>query len=302
MRRSTTLFQFLALFLMSISVTVHAIFSPTPLLGKIAIVTGSSSGIGHDTADIFEQAGATVVRADVKPPPGGRFSHQARGGSPQQDISSGPGSTLPTFDGKLFIRTDVKDTDSVQNLVTSTVKKYGRLDIMINNAGISTESQSGRKPIDEYPEGDWTKTLAINAGGTFLGSKYAMKQMKKQKPDENGYQGRIINIASIAAHKGVEGMVGYDASKHAVIGLTRSCALDGAKFGIQCNTVSPGVTDTPLSQTVLQNENVRKAYDAKHPLNGVGAPRNVAIMIFFMSQARWTTGADLAVDGGFLQY
>jgi NAD(P)-dependent dehydrogenase (short-subunit alcohol dehydrogenase family) len=176
---------------------------PARLQGKIAIITGSSSGIGRATALAFSSEGATVVCADIREEPRPEhntgFNKSSASTSTARDDASTPTHTLITQSGgkALYHQVDMGDAASVEALVARAVKEYGRLDIMFSNAGIAPETNNKKKMIWEIDEETWDKTMRLNAKGVMLGCKYAAKQMISQEPGPSGDRGWIVNTASI---------------------------------------------------------------------------------------------------------
>jgi NAD(P)-dependent dehydrogenase (short-subunit alcohol dehydrogenase family) len=247
------------------------------LRGKVAIVTGGTSGIGRDTAVLFAKAGVKVVvagRRDVE-------------GKETLDLVRAAGG-----DG-LFVKTDVSQTGQVQALVQKTVEKFGRLDIAFNNAGI----EGSIIPIAEQSEDDWDRTIAINLKGVWLCLKYEIQQMLKQ-----GGGGAIVNMASVAGLIGSAGFATYCASKHGVMGLTKSAALETAQHGIRINVVCPAVIETPMGERIFGAPELRKYMIGLHPIGRFGTPVEVAEAVVWMcsDRASFMTGQSLVLDGGFL--
>jgi len=243
------------------------------LKGKVAIVTGGASGIGRATAILLAREGAKVVVADYNPT-GGR-------------------ETLRMIEEKggeaIFIETDVSKPDDAERMVEETTRIYGRLDILFNNAGVAETAKVSEASLDH-----WERVLAINLRGVFLGCKYAIPKMI-----ENG-GGSIINTASIAAEVGFNQSAAYVASKHGVVGLTKTIALDYAADGIRANTVCPGVIRTPMVMEGL-DEAAREYVVSLHPLRRMGEPEEVAEAVLFLASERasFITGTCLFVDGGY---
>jgi NAD(P)-dependent dehydrogenase (short-subunit alcohol dehydrogenase family) len=249
----------------------------TGLRGKVAIVTGGTSGIGRETAVLFAKAGAKVVVA-------GRRESE---GKETIDLVRAAGG-----DG-LFVKTDVSRTAEVQLLVQKTVEKFGRLDIGFNNAGI----EGNWIPIAEQPEEDWDRTIAINLKGVWLCLKYEIQQMLKQ-----GGGGAIVNMASVAGFIGSAGAATYCASKHGVMGLTKSAALETAKHGIRINVICPAVIETPMGERLFGAPEARKFALGFHPIGRFGTPVEVAEAVVWMcsDQSSFMTGQSLVLDGGML--
>ncbi len=249
----------------------------TELHGKVGIVTGGTSGIGRDTAVLFAEAGAKVVVA-------GRREAE---GKETIDLVRAAGG-----DG-VFVKTDVSRAADVQALVQKTVEKFGRLDIAFNNAGI----EGSWIPIVEQSEEDWDRTIDINLKGTWLCLKHEIQQMLKQ-----GGGGAIVNMASVAGLIGSAGAATYCASKHGVMGLTKSAALENARSGIRVNAVCPAVIETPMGERLFGDPEFRKYALGLHPIGRFGMPMEVAEAVVWMcsDRASFMTGQSLVLDGGFL--
>jgi NAD(P)-dependent dehydrogenase (short-subunit alcohol dehydrogenase family) len=249
----------------------------TELLNKVAIVTGGTSGIGRDTAVLFAQAGVKVVVAGRR---------EAEGNETVEMIRAAGG------DG-FFVKTDVAIAAEVQALVRKTVEKFGRLDIAFNNAGI----EGNLVPIVIQPEADWDRTIDINLKGTWLCLKYEIQQMLKQRSG-----GAIVNMASVAGLVGSAGFATYCASKHGVMGLTKSAALETARKGIRVNAVCPAVIETPMGERIFGGPEVKPYAIGLHPIGRFGKPMEVAEAVVWMcsDRASFMTGQSLVLDGGFL--
>jgi len=249
----------------------------TELRGKVGIVTGGTSGIGRDAAILFARAGVKVVVA-------GRREIE---GKETLDLVRAAGG-----DG-LFVKTDVSVAAEVQALVRKTVEKFGRLDIAFNNAGI----EGSLVPIVEQSEEDWDRTIDINLKGTWLCLKYEIQQMLKQ-----GGGGAIVNMASVAGLIGSSGFATYCASKHGVMGLTKSAALETARKGIRINVVCPAVIETPMGERIFGGPEIKPYAVSLHPIGRFGRPMEVAEAVVWMCSdgASFMTGQSLVLDGGFL--
>jgi NAD(P)-dependent dehydrogenase (short-subunit alcohol dehydrogenase family) len=247
------------------------------LRGKVAIVTGGTSGIGRETAVLFAKAGAKVVVA-------GRRDREGKETIGLVRTAGGEG---------LFVKTDVSRAAEVEALVRKTVEKFGRLDIAFNNAGI----EGNWIPIAEQPEEDWDQTMAINLKGMWLSLKYEIQQMLKQ-----GGGGAIVNMASVAGLIGSAGAATYIASKHGVMGLTKAAALETAKNGIRINVVCPAVIETPMGERLFGAPEAKKFALGLHPLGRFGTPTEVAEAVLWMcsDKAAFMTGQSLVLDGGML--
>ena len=249
----------------------------TELRGKVGIVTGGTSGIGRDAAVLFAKAGAKVVVA-------GRREAE---GKETIDLVRAAGG-----DG-LFVKTDVSQAADVQALIQKTVEKFGRLDVAFNNAGI----EGNWLPIAEQSEEDWDRTIAINLKGTWLCLKYEIQQMLKQ-----GSVGAIVNMASISGLIGSAGAATYCASKHGVMALTKSAALENARNGIRVNSVCPAVIETPMGERIFGAPEMKKYALGLHPIGRFGTPMEIAEAVVWMcsDRASFMTGQSLVLDGGFL--
>ncbi|OXM85589.1 SDR family NAD(P)-dependent oxidoreductase [Paenibacillus rigui] len=239
---------------------------------KVAIVTGGASGIGEATVRLFAEEGARVVIAD--------FSDRGQEVSDQLNKAG--------FD-TLFVKTDVTQEDQVIRMVTETVKKYGKLDILFANAGIAKDA-----PADVLSSDAWQRTIDINLTGVFLCDKYAIKQMLEQ-----GTGGSIVNCGSIHSHVGKAQVTAYASAKGGVKLLTQSVSADYAARGIRVNAVCPGYIDTPLIEG--RTEELNQHLIGLHPMGRLGKPEEVAKAVLFLASddASFVTGASLLVDGGY---
>jgi len=247
------------------------------LEGKVGLVTGGTSGIGRETAVLFAKAGAKVVVAGRREVEGNETIEKVR-------AAGGDG---------LFVQSDVSKAAEVEALIQKAVEKFGRLDVAFNNAGV----EGGWAPIVNQTEEDWDRTIAINLKGVWLCLKYEIRQMLKQ-----GGSGAIVNMASIIGLTGSAGVAAYSASKHGVIGLTKTAALETAKNGIRINAVCPGFTETPMADRVFRAPAIRKYVQSCHPIGRFGKPAEIAEAVVWMcsDRASFMTGQSLVLDGGFL--
>jgi NAD(P)-dependent dehydrogenase (short-subunit alcohol dehydrogenase family) len=247
------------------------------LQGKVGIVTGGTSGIGRDTAILFAKAGAKVVVAGRREVEGKETIELIRG-------AGGEG---------LFVKTDVSHGPEVEALVRKTVERFGRLDVAVNNAGI----EGNWVPIAEQSEEDFDRTIAINVKGVWLCLKYEIRQMLTQ-----GGGGAIVNMASIAGLIGVGGGATYSASKHAVMGLTKSAALENARNGIRINAMCPAVIESPMEERLYSDPVFRKFALGLHPMGRFGKSMEIAEAVVWMcsDRASFMTGQSMVLDGGFM--
>ncbi|PYI01161.1 NAD(P)-binding protein [Aspergillus sclerotiicarbonarius CBS 121057] len=263
------------------------------LLNKFAIVTGSSSGIGRAISLRYSREGAKVVCADL--------SATARSLIPEElDIAT---HDLITKEGgdATFIQTDVSDARQMESLVQAAVDRFGRLDIMANNAGIGLEARTPAM-CHLTDEDVWDTTMRVNAKSVFLGCKYATAQMLKQTPHLSGDRGWIINTSSVMGTV-VAGpaIPAYCASKGAVSGLTKQLALDYAPHRIHVNAICPGYTQTAFLKQTPENSVPWEDVKRMHPFNGLGHPDDIArlAVVLASDDANWVTGVLLPVDGGY---
>lgn len=244
--------------------------------GKVAIVTGAGSGIGEATAKLFATEGAKVVVSDISEEAGKRVA----------------GEIVKAGGEAVFIKADTSKEDDHRSLVTETIKKFGKLHIAVNNAGIG----GAAGPTGEYPVDSWHKVIDINLTGVFYGMRYQLPEMVKA-----GY-GSIVNIASILGHVGTESFPAYVASKHGVVGLTKTGALDYAKKNVRVNAVGPGYIYTGLVNENTLGKDAITALEQKHPMGRLGKPEEVAELILFLASEKssFITGSYYPVDGGYL--
>ncbi|KAK5735113.1 hypothetical protein LTR17_008449 [Elasticomyces elasticus] len=258
------------------------------LTGRVAIVTGASSGLGRAMALAFTQQGASVVCADRSPRPStiDRLSTH-------EMIEQQGGHAL-------YVETDVADELSVQALVAEAASQYGRLDIMVNNAGIAPEAKTP-KPVWEISPTDFDAVNRVNVRGVFLGCKYGGAQMLKQEKLPGSFRsGSIINMGSILGVLGKSGTASYAATKGAVIAMTRAMAMDFAPHQIHCNAILPGFTRTPMIAAVTDNVEAEQGMAQAHPLGRLGEPDEIANAAIFLASdlSRGITGLNMNVDGG----
>lgn len=244
--------------------------------GKVALVTGATSGIGRATAIAFVKHGAKVVAAGRREDEGQKTVRQVKD-------AGGDG---------LFVKTDVSRAADVEALIAATVRAYGRLDFAFNNAGVD----EGMTSIVDETEADYDRIMTINVKGVWLCIKHEVAQMLK-----NG-GGSIVNTSSVAGLVGMPVVPLYTASKHAVIGLTRSAALAYAKSSIRVNAVCPGAVDTEMTGRFFgDNEQLRQAVMSMHPVGRIGTAEEIASAVVWLCspQAGFVTGHALAADGGY---
>lgn len=235
------------------------------LKGKVVLVTGAASGIGHAVAQLFASEGATVFASDIASP------------------------ALAYSDGIEAVKLDVTSEDHWEKAVDTIFEKTGRLDVLINNAGIIAY-----EPLHELDLQAWMRMIAVDQTGVFLGMREAIRVMRRQK------SGSIVNISSIWGSAAVAGAHAYHAAKGAVRNMTKNAAMTYVADGIRVNSVHPGFIDTPLTQA--QAPELNDVAIASTPMKRGGKPIEVAYGCLFLAsdEASYVTGAELAIDGGYL--
>lgn len=247
------------------------------LKDKVAIITGGSGGIGIATAKRMTAEGAKVLLVDL-----------------DEDALKDAVAELG-HDKAAYAVADVTDPEQTQAYVTAAVEKFGKLDILIANAGI----EGVVKPITDYPIEMFDKVLAVNVRGIFLGLKYAMPELKKTK-------GNVVIMSSVAGLGGTPDVSAYITSKHALVGLMRTAALEGARDGIRVNSIHPSPVETRMMRSLEEGfapghgGEAKKGFAASIPLQRYAEPDEIADAVVYLAsdQAKFVTGVRLPVDGG----
>ena len=251
--------------------------------GKVALVTGASSGLGEAIARLLAKDGATVVLADL---------NEAAGKRVLRDIKTGGG------DG-LFVKLDVVDEAQWIGVMAKVKKKFGQLNIAVNCAGTNI----ARSFPTDTTLAEWRGLMAVNLDGVFLGTKHAVAAMR----DSNPVNGSIINISSVMGLVGFADIAAYNASKGGVRLYSKSVAISCAETGlnVRVNTVHPGFIDTPLLRKSMarfddQNE-ANRIYNALQPVGHIGTPEDIAYGVLYLAsdESKFMTGSELVIDGGF---
>ena len=240
------------------------------LKNKVALITGGGSGIGEATVLRFSEEGAKIVINDVNAEDANKVAKKVKANGCEV----------------LVCIADVTNKNDIEDMINKTIEKFGRLDILVNNAGINRDSF-----VKKMSEEQWDKVIEINLKGTFLCAQAALGQMIKQN------YGKIINTASIGALGNI-GQANYSASKAGVIGLTKTLALEGARYNITVNCVSPGATNTAM--TANMPPEIAKFVKEKIPLKRFAEPAEIANMHLFLAseESSYITGQVIFVDGG----
>ena len=243
--------------------------------GKVALVTGASSGMGLATAQAFAEADASVVLAD--------FKEDAVRKAAEKLVNEGHRA--------LAIRCDVSDDAQVEAMVDRTVAEFGRLDAAFNNAGVMAQIS----PTADSTREEWDRVIGVNLRGVWSCMKHELRQMERQG------SGAIVNCSSIGGLTGIPGIPSYIASKHGVIGLTRTAALEYAAKGIRVNAVYPGTIDTQIAREVVEGDEKKfQELPKAPPIGRMGRPEEIASVVLWLCSpgASYVVGHALVVDGG----
>jgi NAD(P)-dependent dehydrogenase (short-subunit alcohol dehydrogenase family) len=250
----------------------------TRLAGKVALITGAASGIGEATAELFAREGARVMLADIQDELGGQVRDRIRAAGGEAE----------------YVRCDVAVAEDVGGMVRATVDRFGRLDLLFNNAGLARAGS-----LADFSEADWDLVINVDLKSIFLCSKYAAAEMRRTGG------GAIVNTASVAGLRGSDRLFAYSTAKAGVINLTRSLAADLARDNIRVNCVCPGIIVTPIwgaigIQTEEQRELAWQTMGQRVVMGRVGRPDEVAKAVLFLctDDASYITGHPLVVDGG----
>jgi NAD(P)-dependent dehydrogenase (short-subunit alcohol dehydrogenase family) len=244
--------------------------------GKVALVTGGSSGIGKSTALLYARDGAKVVVSDI---------HEEPGQQVVREIEQAGGQAV-------FVLGDVSRPEDCERMVQQAVAHFGRLDIAFNNAGISGEAN----PIGEMSIEGWNKVISVNLNSVFYCMHFQIRQMLQQGG------GAIVNNSSILGQVGFANSAAYVAAKHGVVGLTKNGGIEYAAQGIRVNAIGPAFIRTPLLTDAGLTEDVLQYLTTKHPIGRLGEPEEVAELVVWLSseKASFVTGSYYAVDGAYL--
>jgi NAD(P)-dependent dehydrogenase (short-subunit alcohol dehydrogenase family) len=233
------------------------------LRDKVAVITGGASGIGAASARLLAQEGASVAVIDT---------HECE----------------PVDDRAISLVADIRSSADVQRAVEAVARKYGCIDVLVNNAGIAI-----RRSVEDADESSWSDVLDVNLNGAFRCSKQALRFMPGN--------GSIIHMASVTGITGVRDRAAYSSAKGALVALTRNMAMDYAARRIRVNCICPGFVRTPFIQAMTSDRERCDRLTALHPLGRLGEPQDIANAVLFLAsdEASWITGQSLVVDGGF---
>ena len=239
-------------------------------VGKVVIVTGAGSGIGEGTARRFSDEGAAVVLVG---------DHRKKVAAVAADLPK---------ERTLVKVADVSKQRDMEDVVAATVKAFGGIDVLVNNAGIFKGSS-----VTKTKPADWERVMAVNAGGVFYGSRAALPYLIKRR-------GCIVNTASVSGLGADWNMSAYNASKGAIVQLTRAMALDYSRQGVRVNSVCPSLTETDMTEDMVKDRKLVAKFMERMPLGRVAQPADIAAVIAFLASddARFVTGANIPVDGG----
>jgi NAD(P)-dependent dehydrogenase (short-subunit alcohol dehydrogenase family) len=246
------------------------------LANKVAIITGSASGMGKAAAELFAQEGASIVVTDIMEKEGEETTRSIRDAGGQA----------------IFVKADVSKEEEVRHMVNAAVDAFGHVDVLYNNAGIMPPDDGSVTDIGEVT---WDRIMDINLKSAFLCSKYTIPHMMKQG------KGSIINVASFVAFMGCTvPQDAYTASKGGMLSLTKSFAVQYGRHGIRCNAICPGPIETPLLRHLWTSEEARNLRLNRIPLGRFGEEKDIIYMALYLAsdESSWTTGAWLMVDGG----
>lgn len=243
------------------------------LKDKVAIITGAGSGFGRATSVLFAKEGAKVVAVDL---------NEEAANETVKLISDNQGDAIA-------VKADVSNENDVEGFINKAIEKYGKLDILFNNAGIYAPGTVESTSIE-----DWTKSLDVNTTALFIACKLAMPHLIESK-------GSIINTASAAALIGFSDAIAYATSKGAVVSFSRAIAVDYADKGVRCNVICPGTGETGMTKELLEVDAIRDGFTSPIPMKRLGKPEDVAGAALFLASdyASYVTGHTLPVDGGW---
>lgn len=246
------------------------------LENKVAIITGAGSGIGKETALLFAKEGAKVTVSDI---------NEDAGNKVVEEIKKAGGEAI-------FVKANSASAEDGQNLVRKTVEAFGGLHIAVNNAGVGSDFSK----VADVEIKDWQRVIDINLTGVFYGMKYQIPEMIKSK------SGSVINIASILGQAAFQGSAAYVASKHGVVGLTKTGALDHALDNVRVNAIGPGFIYTGLVNEETMGKEAIQELEQKHAMHRLGEPKEIAALALFLAsdESSFVTGSYYPVDGGYL--
>jgi 3(or 17)beta-hydroxysteroid dehydrogenase len=247
--------------------------------GKVAMVTGAASGLGRGAASLLAKEGAKVILTDI---------NETGGKEAAEEIRRDGGEAV-------FMKLDVSSESNWGEVIEKTLVEFGKLDVLVNNAGVELVKEIADTSLEE-----WRWLMSVNLDGVFLGTKYGIRAMR------GSGGGSIINISSVAGIVGTfDDTAAYCASKGGVRLLTKAAALEcshaGHDYNIRVNSIHPGVIQTPLVASLLEDEAIRKRLEDIHPIGFMGKPIDIAYVVLYLAsdESRLVTGAEMVIDGGW---
>lgn len=249
------------------------------LENKVAVITGAGSGQGRAAADLFAREGAKIAVLDI---------NESGAGETAAEIRRAGGAAIP-------FRCDVGDEDSVREAMAETVRQFGRIDVLYNNAGMNTGTSFADGRFETMDVSVWDRILNVNLRGIFFCCKHALPAMVEQN------SGSIINTASTAALIGIGGRLAYSASKGGVVSLTKATATTYGRHNIRANAICPGSVETAMTAGYFEREGVREATERLNCIRRIGTPDDIANLAIYLAsdESSWMTGAIIPIDGGW---
>ncbi|MGF9820101.1 glucose 1-dehydrogenase [Brevibacillus agri] len=245
------------------------------LKGKVAIITGAAGGLGAAQAKLFTQEGAKIVATDLR---------EEELDNVVKEINKNGGEAISC-------RHDVAVEEDWLHVVKKSISEFGKIDVLVNNAGIGTDSG-----LDDFTIERWDRVMNVNLTGCVMGMKHTVPVMKKAGG------GSIINISSISGIVAVNNTNAYTASKGAVRSISKAAAIELAKYSIRVNSVHPGIITTPMSENAMANDQAKSWFQFMTPLPRLGKPEDVAYGVVYLAsdESSFVTGTELVIDGGWI--
>ena len=264
------------------------------LNGKTALITGSAMGIGRAAAELFAQEGAKLILLDVDEQAGRAAAEEIKGGGDGRDDGQGQDKNRAQDRAeKMFLPCDVSSAEQVEAAVGKAAERFGRIDVLYNNAGIGYSAVIPVGTVETTGQADWQRVLEVNLNSVYLVSRFVVPHMKAGG-------GSIIHTSSVMGIRGMTGAESYTAAKGAIVALTRSMAREYGPAGIRVNCICPGLIDTPMVAPVTSDAEWLASAVAGIPLGRIGRPEEIARVALFLAsdEASFVTGAIVVADGG----